>query len=90
MKHNHIYYEKVEKAIRPHLEHYGEPWERREPLIQDVLDALFREPYNIVDWREREIKKLRDDFEAKSIKQKEQLAGYAVDHGVDTIGDERD
>ena len=46
--------------------------------------------YNIVDWREREIKKLRDDFEAKSIKQREQLAGYAVDHGVDTIGDERD
>ena len=77
MKHNHIYYEKVEKAIRPHLEHYGEPWERREPLIQDVLDTLFREPYNIVDWREREI-------------QREQLAGYAVDHGVDTIGDERD
>lgn len=77
MKHNHIYYEKVEKAIRPHLEHYGEPWERREPLIQDVLDALFREPYNIVD-------------RGKSIKQREQLAGYAVDHGVDTIGDERD
>ena len=90
MKHNHIYYDKIEKAIRPYLEKYGEPWERREPLIQDVLDALFREPYNIVDWREREIKKLRDDFEAKSIKQREQLAGYAVDHGVDTIGDERD
>jgi len=77
MKHNHIYYDKIEKAIRPYLEHYGEPWERREPLIQDVLDALFREPYNIVD-------------KGKSIKQREQLAGYVVDHGVDTIGDERD
>ena len=77
MKHNHIYYDKIEKAIRPYLEKYGEPWERREPLIQDVLDALFREPYNIVD-------------RGKSIKQREQLAGYAVDHGVDTIGDDRD
>ena len=77
MKHNHIYYDKIEKAIRPYLEKYGEPWERREPLIQDVLDALFREPYNIVD-------------RGKSIKQREQLAGYVVDHGVDTIGDERD
>ena len=64
MKHNHIYYDKIEKAIRPYLEKYGEPWERREP-------------YNIVD-------------RGKSIKQREQLAGYAVDHGVDTIGDERD
>ena len=77
MKHNHIYYDKIEKAIRPYLEKYGEPWERREPLIQDVLDALFREPYNIVD-------------RGKSIKQREQLVGYVVDHGVDTIGDERD
>ena len=77
MKHNHIYYDKIEKAIRPYLEKYGEPWERREPLIQDVLDALFREPYNIVD-------------RGKSIKQREQLAGYTVDQGVDIIGDERD
>ena len=90
MKHNEIYYDKIEKAIRPYLEHYGEPWERREPLIQDVLDALFGEGTYRVDWREREIERLRDEFEAKSLKQREQLAGYVVDHGVDTIGDERD
>ena len=77
MKHNHIYYDKIEKAIRPYLEKYGEPWERREPMIRDVLDALFGEGTYRVD-------------RGKSIKQREQLAGYAVDHGVDTIGDERD
>ena len=49
MKHNHIYYDIVEKGIRPHLEKYGEPWQYREPLIRDVLDGLFREPYNVVD-----------------------------------------
>jgi len=86
MKHNHVYYDAIEKAIRPHLEKYGEPWERRDPLIQDILDTLFREPYNIVNWRDRELQNLRDKFDNKA-----RTSGFhGVDHGIDIIGDEHE
>ena len=79
MKHNHIYYDKIEKAIRPYLEKYGEPWERRGPLIQDILNELFLDPIDLRTYALNEL----------SLKQREQLEGYAIDHGIDTIGDER-
>ena len=83
---NHPYYEKVEEAIKPHLEKYGEPWQYRESLIQDILDALFREPYNIVDWRDKELQKLRDKFDNTA-----KIRGFhGVDHGIDIIGDEHE
>lgn len=92
MKHNpdHPYYQKTEAAIRPHLEKYGEPWEKRYQLIQDILNALFREPYNIIDWRERETQNIRDNFDKRS-----KAAGFTtymsgINHGVDILGDETD
>ena len=88
MKHNHIYYQKVEDAIKPHLEKYDEPRNRREGLIQDILDALFREPYNIVDWREQEISRLKRNFDKKA--RSRGFTTQSVDHGVDIIGDEKD
>ena len=77
----HPNYQKVEKVLKLHLERYGEPWEKRGPLIQDILNELFLDP---VDLREHAKKELL------SLKQREQIKGYVVDHGIDTIGDERD
>ena len=44
---DHPYYLKIEQAIKPHLYKYEEPWLNRDPMIQDILDALFREPYSV-------------------------------------------
>ena len=77
---DHPYYIKVEEAIKSHLYKYEEPWLNRDPMIQDILDALFREPYDVVNWRDEEIQKLRDDYDRK----------YAIDHGIDILGDEHD
>ena len=76
----HPSYQKVEKVLKLYLEKYGEPWERRGPLIQDILNTLFREPYNMVDWREEETRKIREEWDKRN----------AIDHGVDVIGDEKD
>tara|TARA_Y100001970_G_scaffold291896_1_gene430909 strand:- start:1557 stop:1805 length:249 start_codon:yes stop_codon:yes gene_type:complete len=76
----HPSYQKVEKVLRLHLEKYGEPWEKRGPIIQDILNELFLDP---VDLRTSAINEL-------SLKQREQLKGYAVDHGIDIIGDEKE
>ena len=76
----HPSYQKVEKVLKLYLERYGEPWEKRGPLIQDILNTLFREPYNMVDWREEETRKIREEWDKRN----------AIDHGVDVIGDEKD
>ena len=47
---------------------------------QDILNELFLDP---VDLRTYAINEL-------SLKQREQLEGYAIDHGIDIIGDERE
>ena len=39
----HPYYLKVEEAIRTHLYKYEEPWINRDPMVQDILNALFRD-----------------------------------------------
>ena len=62
------------------LEKYGEPWERRGPLIQDILNELFLDPVDLRTYAMNEL----------SLKQREQLEGYAIDHGIDIIGDERE
>ena len=47
---DHPHYQSLEEVLKLHLERYGEPWEKRGPLIQDILNTLFREPFNMVDW----------------------------------------
>ena len=76
----HPSYQKVEKVLKLYLERYGEPWERRGPLIQDILNELFLDPIDLRTYAMNEL----------SLKQREQLEGYAIDHGIDTIGDERE
>ena len=44
---NHPSYQKVEKVLKIHLEKYGEPWQYRGPLIQDILNALFLDPVDL-------------------------------------------
>ena len=77
----HPNYQKVENVLKLHLERYGEPWEKRGPLIQDILNELFLDPVDLREYAKEEF---------LSLKQREQLEGYVVDHGIDTIGDERD
>ena len=77
---NHPSYQKVEKVLKLYLEKYGEPWERRGPLIQDILNELFLDPIALRTYAMNEL----------SLKQREQLEGYAIDHGIDIIGDERE
>ena len=36
----HPSYQKVEKILKLYIEKYGEPWERRGPLIQDILNGV--------------------------------------------------
>ena len=43
----HPSYQKVEKVLKIHLEKYGEPWQYRGPLIQDILNALFLDPVDL-------------------------------------------
>ena len=44
---NHPSYQKVEKVLKIHLEKYGEPWQYRGPLIQDILNELFLDPVDL-------------------------------------------
>ena len=44
---DHPSYQKVEKVLKVHLEKYGEPWQYRGPLIQDILNALFLDPVDL-------------------------------------------
>tara|TARA_R100000482_G_C5120789_1_gene145634 strand:+ start:147 stop:365 length:219 start_codon:yes stop_codon:yes gene_type:complete len=44
---DHPSYQKVEKVLKIHLEKYGEPWQYRGPLIQDILNALFLDPVDL-------------------------------------------
>ena len=74
------HYLQLEEVLRMHLEKYGEPWEKRGPLIQDILNELFLDPIDLRTYAMNEL----------SLKQREQLEGYAIDHGVDIIGDERE
>ena len=75
----HPSYQKVEKVLKLYLEKYGEPWERRGALIQDILNELFLDPLDLRTYILNEL----------SLKQREQIEGYAIDHGIDIIGDER-
>ena len=74
---DHPHYQTLERVLKLHLEKYGEPWEKRGPLIQDILNELFINPE---DLRKRAL---------LSLKQQEQLEGYVHDNGIDVIGDER-
>ena len=38
---DHPHYQALEGVLKLHLERYGEPWEKRGPLIQDILNTLF-------------------------------------------------
>ena len=75
----HPSYQKVEKVLKLYLEKYGEPWERRGALIQDILNELFLDPLDLRTYILNEL----------YLKQREQIEGYAIDHGIDIIGDER-
>ena len=75
----HPSYQKVEKVLKLYLEKYGEPWERRGPMIQDILNELFLDPLDLRTYILNEL----------SLKQREQIEGYAIDNGIDIIGDER-
>ena len=75
---DHPHYQTLERVLKLHLEKYGEPWEKRGPLIQDILNELFINPE---DLRKHAL---------LSLKQQEQLEGYVHDHGIDVIGDERE
>ena len=75
---DHPHYQTLERVLKLHLEKYGEPWEKRGPLIQDILNELFINPE---DLRKHAL---------LSLKQQEQLEGYVLDHGIDVIGDERE
>ena len=75
----HPSYQNVEKVLKLYLEKYGEPWERRGALIQDILNELFLDPLDLRTYILNEL----------SLKQREQIEGYAIDHGIDIIGDER-
>ena len=68
----HPSYQKVEKVLKLYLEKYGEPWERRGPLIQDILNELFLDPIDLRTYALNEL----------SLKQREQLEGYAIDHAI--------
>ena len=74
---DHPHYQTLERVLKLHLEKYGEPWEKRGPLIQDILNELFINPE---DLRKHAL---------LSLKQQEQLEGYVHDNGIDVIGDER-
>ena len=39
---DHPHYQALEEVLKLHLERYGEPWEKRGPLIQDILNTLFK------------------------------------------------
>ena len=75
---DHPHYQTLERVLKLHLEKYGEPWEKRGPLIQVILNELFINPE---DLRKHAL---------LSLKQQEQLEGYVLDHGIDVIGDERE
>ena len=75
---DHPHYQTLERVLKLHLEKYGEPWEKRGPLIQDILNELFINPE---DLRKHAL---------LSLKQQEQLEEYVHDHGIDVIGDERE
>ena len=49
-------------------------------MIQDILNELFLDPIDLRTYALNEL----------SLKQREQLEGYAVDQGIDVIGDERE
>ena len=58
-------------------------WEYRGPLIQDILNELFLDPIDLRTYAMNEL----------SLKQREQLEGYAsvdVLDGIDIIGDEKE
>ena len=76
----HPSYQKVEKVLKIHLEKYGEPWQYRGSLIQDILNELFLDPMDLRTYNMNEL----------SLKQREQIEGYAIEHGIDIIGDERE
>ena len=76
---DHPHYQTLERVLKLHLEKYGDPWERRGPLIQDILNELFLDPLDLRTYILNEL----------SLKQREQIEGYAIDHGIDIIGDER-
>ena len=48
-------------------------------LIQDILNELFLDPLDLRTYILNEL----------SLKQREQIEGYAIDHGIGIIGDER-
>ena len=75
----HPSYQKVEKVLKLYLEKYGEPWERRGPMIQDILNELFLDPLDLRTYILNEL----------SLKHRDQIEGYAIDQGIDIIGDER-
>ena len=77
---DHPHYKALEYVLKPHSKRYVEPWEKRGQLIQAILNTLLREPYNMVDWRVEETRKIREEWDKRN----------AVDHGVDVIGDEKD
>ena len=77
---DHPHYQTLERVLKLHLERYDEPWRNRGPLIQDILNELFIDPIDLRKYAMNEL----------SLKQREQLEGYAIDHGIDIIGDERD
>ena len=74
---DHPHYQTLERVLKLHLEKYGEPWEKRGPLIQDILNELFINPEDLT---KRAL---------LSLKQQEKLEGYLHDNGIDVIGDER-
>ena len=71
---NHPSYQKVEKVLKIHLEKYGEPWQYRGPLIQDILNELFLDPVDLRTLAQSE----------------EHVVDHGIEHGIDIIGDERE
>ena len=49
----HPSYQKVEKVLKLHLERYGEPWEKRGPLIHDILNELFLDPVDLREYAKK-------------------------------------
>ena len=47
---DHPHYQALEEVLKLHLERYGEPWEKRGPLIQDILNTCLRSPVAINVW----------------------------------------
>ena len=54
---------------------------KRGKIREDILNELFLDPVDLREYAKKEL---------LSLKQREQIKGYVVDHGIDTIGDERD